>query len=102
MDNKEILKIAKKLVGLAKETELKEIRKDLKKMGFKVKTKQMSWGTQASFLNSSGREMPTMFTVKSREEWIPLIDYLANIEKKGIQVVDNYGDFVYGFGKRKK
>ena len=81
--------------------ELKEIRKDLKKLGYKVKTNQMSWGTQASFVNASGREMPTIFTIKSREEWIQLIDYLTNIEKKEIQVVDNYGDFVYGFGKRK-
>ena len=93
--------VAKKLLKLAREltaTSLNDVRRDLKKLGFKVSIKSFSHGPHAIFMNSSGEKMPSIFTAESQEEWQPLIDYLKDLDAP---VTDNSGQHVYGFGKKR-
>jgi hypothetical protein len=54
---------------------INDVRKQLKKIGFKLKTKNFSFGRIASYENTFGDSMPTIFTKETLEEWQPLIDW---------------------------
>lgn len=62
---------------------LSELRKELKAIGYKVKTETLSYGKHATFTDMTGTALPTMFGGEEhRKQWIVLIDYLtANKER---------------------
>ena len=54
-----------------------ELRKAIKPLGFKVKTKQLSWGPHATYVHiASGQELTfNVFTPELLERWKPLFDW---------------------------
>jgi len=97
-DLKELREYEKsRMLQAGKSLTLTELRRDLKKLGFKVLIKRMSWGPHAVFKNKQNDEMPSMFTDATLAEWKPLIDYL-----KGVDEVTDKGDKVYGAKKGSK
>lgn len=62
---------------------LSELRKELKAIGYKVKTETLSYGKHATFTDITGRAMPSIFAgVPHLDQWRVLIDYLkANNER---------------------
>lgn len=76
--------------------ELKELRRELKKLGYKVKTQSLSWGRHATYIHvESGEELT--FNVAAEEQvkrWKPLHDYLAGVPKD-MKLEDN-GERIYG------
>lgn len=62
---------------------LSELRKELKAIGYKVKTETLSYGKHATFTDMAGTALPTMFCGEAHlKQWIVLIDYLkANKER---------------------
>ena len=58
---------------------LSELRKELKAIGFKVKTESLSFGKYAIFTNMNGDKMPSIyFGEEHRQQWLPLIEYRTN------------------------
>lgn len=56
---------------------LASIRKDLRKIGYKVKTESLSWGRHATFTDAEGYSYPSLFfSDEDRKKWQPLRDYL--------------------------
>ena len=70
-----------------------ELRKQLKPLGFTVKTKQLSFGTSGTIVRVSDKEvMPSIFCgSEHRQEWISAIDAI-----RGIKVVTSDGERVSG------
>jgi len=55
---------------------LTELRKELKAIGYKVKTETLSFGKCATFTDSNGLSMPSIyFCEEHRLKWLPLIEY---------------------------
>ena len=58
-------------------TTVPELRKELKKIGFNVKTMQLSWGPHANYFNLEGKELPSLFHAGNPiEPWQPLYDFI--------------------------
>lgn len=61
--------------------QLKELRKQIKPLGYKVKTQSLSWGRHATYVHiESGEELT--FNVATEEQvkrWKPLHDFLASV-----------------------
>ena len=70
-----------------------ELRKQLKPLGFTVKTKRLSFGTSGTIARlSDKKEMPSIFFGEDhRQEWVSAIDAI-----RGIKVVTNDGERVSG------
>ena len=68
---------ASKLLDEAQLTNLADVRKELKKMGFKLGTKTLSWGKHAKFKDMSGDELPSIFFAgdPQTDHWKPLVDW---------------------------
>jgi hypothetical protein len=98
---KELVKVAKDLVAARGTISINEVRRDLKKLGFKVRLKSLSWGPHAEFYDSNGNGFPSMFNKETLAYWKPLIDYKKDLNRRYDAVVDKYGDFIYGFDFRK-
>lgn len=54
---------------------LSDVRKQLKRIGFKVKTETLSWGRHATYENELGEKMPSIFSKETLAHWQPLIDF---------------------------
>jgi hypothetical protein len=78
------------------EKELKELRKELKPLGFKIKTESLSWGRHATYVHvESGEELTfNVATQEQVERWKPLHDHLATIPEDAILV--DKGEKIYG------
>jgi len=74
--------------------ELKDFRKQLKAIGFNVKSKTYTFGTYLIFCNMAGEEIPSVFTVKELKKWIPLTKYLKKLEKEKTQIKNSKGETV--------
>ena len=76
-----------------------EVRRELKKLGFKVSVRTLSWGPHGSFFNRDGEQRPTIFHgEEDRHPWAPLIAYINHIDT-GVCTKD--GTWIYGFWKDK-
>jgi hypothetical protein len=61
---------------------LNELRREIRKLGFTVKTQMLSWGRHATFVHIESKK-ELAFNVASEETWKlwqPLLDYLADRE----------------------
>lgn len=77
---------------------ISELRKALRKIGFNVKTKKMSYGTHATYFNLENKnELPTMFTKESIIFWKPLLDFIKNNDNELKQLKSVTG--IYGLTK---
>ena len=56
---------------------LKELRKELKAIGFKLTIKTLSWGKHATYKDINNNELPSIFTIESKKQWQPLINLLT-------------------------
>ncbi len=56
---------------------LKELRKELKAIGFKLTTKTLSFGKYATYKDIRNNELPSIFTTESKKHWQPLINLLT-------------------------
>lgn len=65
---------------------LNEVRKALKKIGFKLKIETLSWGRHASYVDSLGERMPQIFDKESLSYWQPLIDF-RNTHKDELKAI---------------
>ena len=77
--------------------ELKELRKAIKPLGYKIKTQSLSWGRHATYVHAESGEELTFNVVTSREQmqrWQPLFGYLETIPS-GTLLVNNE-EKVYG------
>ena len=62
---------------------LNDLRKALRPLGYKVKTKTLSWGPHATYVHiASGEECTAnVFTVETLAKWTPLFAWIkANVE----------------------
>ena len=74
---------------------LSELRKELKVIGYKVKTESLSWGRHATFTNDMGKALPSIFTGEAtRNLWLPLINYRLDNEKRLAVLFEN--EKIYG------
>ncbi len=79
--------------------ELKEIRKELKKIGFSVRTEKNSFGISATLCMDKGKNIADTGNVYTKEDlalWKPAHDILAKYAK--CSIVRN-GEKVYGLKK---
>lgn len=55
-----------------------ELRAAIKTIGFNVTTKRLSWGPHATYVHlASGEKLAgNVFTLETREKWVPLWDFL--------------------------
>lgn len=62
---------------------LNDLRKAIKPLGYKVKTKTLSWGPHATYVHAATGDECTanVFTADTLAKWLPLFDWIkANIE----------------------
>lgn len=58
---------------------LADLRKEIKKLGYNVKTKTLSFGRHATYVSPSGRELTfNVATSKGWEQWKPLLDFVKD------------------------
>ena len=81
--------------------QLKELRKEVKPLGFKIKTEMFSWGRHLTYIHiKTGEEL--VFNVAcpaQMERWRPLHEYLNTIPKGTIVEWDEekvIGDMFHG------
>ena len=56
---------------------LTELRRELKPLGFKVRTETLSWGRHATYTDMEGEEWPSLyFNDEQKAKWKPLRDFL--------------------------
>jgi hypothetical protein len=72
---------------------IKDLRKQLKPLGYKVATKSLYIGIQATIIRiSDSQVLPSIFCGKEDlESWKPVLDVI-----KDIKVVNDYSDKIYG------
>lgn len=75
-----------------------EARKELKKLGFNLRTKTFSWGPNAIITNEDRSEdMPSIFTEETRLEWLPAIEWKHKRKLAGAgNLTTSKGERVYG------
>lgn len=55
---------------------INDLRKQLKPLGFNVRTKALSWGTHAEYFRiADHKTVPTIFTHETLAEWKPFLDW---------------------------
>jgi len=96
----ELIMVAKDLVAGGK-IGINEVRRELKKLGFKVRLKNLSWGPHAEFYDYEGNAFPSMFSKETLERWKPLIDYKKGLNRRYDAVIDKHENFIYGFDFKK-
>ena len=57
---------------------LNDLRKAIKPLGYKVKTKALSWGPHATYVHAATGEECTanVFTSDTLAKWLPLFDWI--------------------------
>jgi len=75
---------------------LSELRKELKAIGYKVKTKSMSYGRHATFVHiASDTELTfNVFTAETLETWKPLFDF-KKANKESLDIIRK-AEQIYG------
>lgn len=63
---------------------IQQLRKELKELGYKVKTKTLSWGVHATYVDDhTGEEFTgTVHTAASLTTWLTLIEWLQANEDR--------------------
>jgi len=76
---------------------LKELREKIKPLGFKIKTKGLSWGRHLTYVHvESGEELTfNILTEEQAKRWKPLYDYLKTIPENEI-LQAKYGERIFG------
>lgn len=69
---------------------LTDVRKELKALGYGVKTKSVSWGRAATY-TKDGVNMPSIFTHETLPIWKPLIDWRKD-NREQLKIVRNNED----------
>lgn len=66
---------------MAKTVNIKDLRKVLRSIGFKIKTQSLSFGTSAEIIRISDNEkLPNVFIGEEhRKQWQPVIDCITGI-----------------------
>ena len=66
-----------------KPMQLKELRKIIKPLGFKVKTQTFTWGRHATYIHTeSGEELTcNVYTDEQQKRWKPLHEALKDVTK---------------------
>jgi hypothetical protein len=90
-------------------TTLKDVRRELKKIGYKVTTKRLSWGRHATYHTLDGEYSLTgnVFSAETLKVWQALFDWRKEHQDELHVVANNeesfYGPF-YGLaqGKRRR
>jgi len=73
---------------------LSDARKELKRIGFNLKTERLSWGQHATITNSDRTvSMPTIFTEETRLKWLPAIEWRLKLTEP---ITTDNGEPVYG------
>jgi len=75
--------------------ELKDLRKQLAKLGFKVRTEKRTFCRVVIYLLDA-ESMPTIFSKQSLERWQPLIDYLTQSKANGYDSLADNGERIIG------
>jgi hypothetical protein len=66
---------------------LTELRKELKVIGYKVKTTTLSFGKHATYTDMTGEELPTMFRGEAEIAiWSTLINYLKDNDRRLLEL----------------
>ena len=78
--------------------ELKEARKQLRELGFKIKTERLTWGRHATIVDSDGRALPSLLTREDRAKWQPAIDWRNGLDA----AVTSDGERIYGLTPNKR
>jgi hypothetical protein len=79
---------------------LSEARRELKNLGFNLKTERLSWGQHATITNSNRTEnMPTLFTEETRLRWLPAIEWKLALTEP---VTTDGGERVFGLATKPK
>jgi len=74
---------------------LTELRKELKAIGFKVKTESLSFGKYATFTDMNGKSLPSIFFGEEhRQVWLPLIEYRTNNNARLVELTKS--DYICG------
>ena len=75
---------------------LQDLRKAIAPLGYKIKTKRLSWGPNATFVRTSdGAELTyNVFTPETLAIWTPLFDFLREHSDEVVSIHKNEG--VYG------
>lgn len=78
---------------------LKELRKELKKIGYKIQTESVSFGRNATFVHIETGDKLTynVFTPKKFEQWEPLFNW-GNKNKESLQKVKTKEE-IYGLNR---
>lgn len=81
--------------------ELKELRKEIMPLGYRIKTKSLSHGRHATYVHvATGRELTAnVFSPEQLKLWQPLFDHLNTISNT--TRLEDDGERIYGskFGK---
>jgi hypothetical protein len=73
---------------------LSDARKELKNLGFNLRTERLGWGPHATITNSNRNEdLPTIFTEETRSMWLPAIEWKDRLTEP---VTTDSGEFVFG------
>jgi len=78
--------------------ELQELRREIKPLGYKLKTKALSWGRHLTYVHIESKEEFTFNVYASKEQlerWAPLVDYLGTVPTY-TKLMTNDGERVYG------
>jgi len=54
---------------------IQDIRKAVKPLGFKLKTRSLSWGLHATWADGEGNTCPSIFSPETLAKWQPLLDF---------------------------
>ena len=76
--------------------ELKELRKQLRKIGYRVKTQSLSFGRCATYTDNTGRELPSIFSPETLSDWKPLLDFLRATTAAGYIGLEDHGERIIG------
>ena len=72
--------------------DINEARKQLKELGFRLKTESLSWGIHATVLDLDGVRMPSIFSPESLRKWKVAIDWRLELTED----VTRNGEKIYG------
>jgi len=69
-----------------------QLRKELRAIGFKVKTESLSWGKHATFTDMEGNDYPSLFfSDAERNKWNPLRHHLDTHREELCSVKEEEG-----------
>lgn len=72
---------------------INDIRKAIKPLGFTVKTKTLSWGSHATYIDINTKQGLSfnVFTPELLEKWKPLLDW-QRVNRESLKVVRDLTD----------